>query len=69
MQHPAGNMSQGSVILLNDEYLRSGKTLATQNRNNFSETRMEMVFNPRFRWLIPGIMTLFRMVLARPMSP
>ena len=67
--HPAGNMRQRSIELMDDEHVSAMETLTPNNNHNVPAARMKRIMNPLTVAVIPGSMSLLRPELARRISP
>jgi hypothetical protein len=63
--HPAGNMRQRSIELMDDEHVAALKTLTPNNNHNVPAARMKRIMNPLTVAVIPGSMSLLRPESAR----
>ena len=69
LHHPAGYMRQGPGGLLHDENVRALKAMRANDGDRLATARMKGIEDPILRSLIPGIMALSRLALAKRTPP
>jgi hypothetical protein len=63
--HPAWNMRQRSIELMDDEHVSTLETLTPNDNRRLPTPRVKRIMNPPAVALIPGSMSLLRSALAR----
>ena len=67
--HPARNMGQRAIELLDDEHVRTLKTMTANDDYRLATSRVKRIENPPPVLLIPGSMSLLRPASASRISP